>query len=152
MRFFLYIVAASPDPDGVQCPVPFEVDPDETFFGPCKKPIRELLRKESLGPGRDRGEAVRDTFARGRGLDVDQDLVDILARAQPGRRIDEYAVFGYREDGSADGRTGSYLEMDGELARDLAGWVRRARRNGRKPPMSVRQRGNATSNDPARRC
>jgi hypothetical protein len=42
---YLYIVGASPDPHEIRCSVPWRVDDDEIFFGPCKKPIRAELRR-----------------------------------------------------------------------------------------------------------
>jgi hypothetical protein len=47
----MYVVAASNHPDRVECPVPWRVDEREIFFGPCKKRIRERLRRQFLGPG-----------------------------------------------------------------------------------------------------
>jgi len=55
---------------------------------------------------------------------IDETAVDIFRRAQPDRTgIDPYAVFGYRKDGSVDGRTGSYLEVSGNLGNELIEWV-----------------------------
>jgi hypothetical protein len=53
-RAFLYIVKAT-KPDGITCRVPWEVDEQEIFFGPCKKRLREKLRellgtRESVAP------------------------------------------------------------------------------------------------------
>lgn len=45
---YLYIVGASANPDGVDCHVPWYLGAGEVFFGPCKKDIREELRKELL--------------------------------------------------------------------------------------------------------
>jgi hypothetical protein len=44
----MYSLAASSDPDRVRCVVPWRVNAEEIFFGPCKKRIRELLRKRYL--------------------------------------------------------------------------------------------------------
>ena len=41
MKVFVYVVAASKDPNNVECVVPFEVNDDLIFFGPCKKRLRE---------------------------------------------------------------------------------------------------------------
>ena len=41
MKVFVYIVAASKDPNNVECVVPFEVNDDLIFFGPCEKRLRE---------------------------------------------------------------------------------------------------------------
>lgn len=63
-------------------------------------------------------------FARGReGLIVDDELVGILRRAQPGVDIDRYAIFGYRKDGSADGKTGSYVEVSGHAVEEIIAWI-----------------------------
>jgi hypothetical protein len=251
MKVYLYVVAASANPDAVECPVPWRVDDELVFFGPCKKRLREALRDSYLSPthstaeiddpiyligvngsnskrvrkvlwaGRlrrimtfaaayhategdarfrklrdhshsprhlrpmysenrlvgyehisrehDRGDAwvmdlikSRDSplvaqdgkrlllrpwvnawdgfprdatlfldnifFARGRGLSIDPALVSILRRAQPGvEPIDAYAIFGYRKDGTAEGRTGSYLLIDrDDVAHDLIQWIRSA--------------------------
>ncbi len=47
-QVWIYAVAASSDPDHVQCVVPWRVDDSLIFFGPCKKRIRELLREQYL--------------------------------------------------------------------------------------------------------
>jgi hypothetical protein len=71
-------------------------------------------------------------FARRReGLVVDDELIVIFRRAQPGVDIDRYAIFGYRKDGSADGKTGSYVEVSGHAVDEIIAWIadpaRRAR-------------------------
>ena len=43
-QVWMYSLAASSNPDHVSCVVPWRVDEDLIFFGPCKKRIRELLR------------------------------------------------------------------------------------------------------------
>jgi len=59
-------------------------------------------------------------FAKGKGIDIDKEILDILKRAQPNKNgINSYAIFGLSENGSADGLTGSYLEIGGELAKKL---------------------------------
>lgn len=62
-------------------------------------------------------------FAEGCGRDIDDDLLAILQAAQPGRNVDRYAVFGYRADGTADGRTGNYLELTGGHACAFVAWI-----------------------------
>ncbi len=47
-KVYLYILGASPDPDAVRCHVPWYLGSGEVFFGPCKKDIREELRRELL--------------------------------------------------------------------------------------------------------
>ncbi len=49
-KAFLYVVKASPDPDRITCTVPWRVDGKLIFFGPCKKRIREYLRRAHLSP------------------------------------------------------------------------------------------------------
>lgn len=48
---FLYVVAATKDPDNVKgrCQVPYEVDSHTIFFGPCKKLLRKHLIDKVLG-------------------------------------------------------------------------------------------------------
>jgi len=49
VRAYLYIVAATQDPNRVTCPVPYKIeDQPEIFFGPCKKRLRQDLRREFL--------------------------------------------------------------------------------------------------------
>src|SRR5438874_630894 len=45
---WLYVVAASSNPDKVDCKVPWQVDEELIFFGPCKTRIRECLRRRYL--------------------------------------------------------------------------------------------------------
>lgn len=48
---WIYVVRASSDPDRiVGCHVPWRVDDELIFFGPCKKLIRKKLRKRYLLP------------------------------------------------------------------------------------------------------
>jgi hypothetical protein len=48
MILFIYIVAASHAPDIVVCVVPYLIDEDLIFFGPCKKRLREWLSHRYL--------------------------------------------------------------------------------------------------------
>ena len=66
-------------------------------------------------------------FALGRGRDVDDRLVAILQDAQHGKNVDRYAIFGYRANGSVDGKTGNHLSVSGDCARELAHWIREVR-------------------------
>ena len=59
---YLYIVGASKNPDRIECAVPWRVDDDEIFFGPCKTPLREKLRPELLGPETDRAVPEDDIY------------------------------------------------------------------------------------------
>lgn len=45
---WMYSLASSSDPDRVSCVVPWRVDEELIFFGPCKTRIRERLRKQYL--------------------------------------------------------------------------------------------------------
>lgn len=51
-RFILYVVRTSPTPDRCEGSVPWRVDSEEIFFGPCKKRLRRALRERFLGPER----------------------------------------------------------------------------------------------------
>ncbi len=46
---YLYVVGASSDPNHVECCVPWRIDDREIFFGPCKKRLREHLKRTVLG-------------------------------------------------------------------------------------------------------
>lgn len=61
---YLYVVGSSSDPDCVTCCVPWEVDRHEIFFGPCKKRLREHLKKTVLGDA-DEVAPVPDIFVVG---------------------------------------------------------------------------------------
>ena len=59
-------------------------------------------------------------FAQGAGISITSKILDVLKKAQPERKdIDEYAIFGCRSDGSADGRTGRWLEITEKNAEEL---------------------------------
>lgn len=64
-QVLMYVVAASPDPDNVRCKVPWRVDKDLIFFGPCKKRIRKLLRKNYLLPDKSHSNVDEDIFIVG---------------------------------------------------------------------------------------
>lgn len=51
MRVYVYIMAASRDPDVCERSVPFAIDEREVFFGPCKKRLRSELRRRFLRNG-----------------------------------------------------------------------------------------------------
>jgi hypothetical protein len=59
---YLYVLGASTNPNRVECAVPWRVDDDEIFFGPCKIPLREKLRPELLGPDTDRAVPRDDIY------------------------------------------------------------------------------------------
>jgi hypothetical protein len=52
MRVWMYVLDSSKDPDKVRCVVPWLLDDDLIYFGPCKRRLRERLRKEYLTGGR----------------------------------------------------------------------------------------------------
>jgi hypothetical protein len=59
-------------------------------------------------------------FANGKGIYIDGRILRCFKAVQPERHdINEYAIFGLRSDGSADGLTGRYLEIEGQAAEDL---------------------------------
>lgn len=249
-RLYLYIVTVSHDPNKISSPVPWQVDSKEIFFGPCKKPIREKLREQYLGPETECAEFSEPTYIVGvngsnkerfrkviwagrlkkvmtfahaytelkdskyqkmrncessplhlkpmleqgqlvgyehiskmhernddwildlvkqrrlknvrrdgkrllvkpgvtpwnafprdacilleniffvnkeaniKGLAFDDEGLQNLKQAQPDRKIDNYAIFGYRKDGTANGRTGSYLEISTPQADVLIDWIK----------------------------
>jgi hypothetical protein len=64
-QIWMYSLAASTDPDHVSCVVPWLVDQDLIFFGPCKKRIRELLRRRFLGESISHAPVTEDLFIVG---------------------------------------------------------------------------------------
>jgi hypothetical protein len=57
-RFILYVVRTSSTPDRCEGAVPWRVDREEIFFGPCKKRLRRALRERFLGPERQLAEVA----------------------------------------------------------------------------------------------
>jgi len=45
---YLYVIERSHNPDKIECVVPFRVNEQEIFFGPCKKRLRKELREKYL--------------------------------------------------------------------------------------------------------
>jgi hypothetical protein len=64
-KVWLYVVAASNDPDSVRCVVPWQVDRDLVFFGPCKKRIRERLRRQFLRGSKSHATVTERLFIVG---------------------------------------------------------------------------------------
>lgn len=62
---YLYVLGASSDPDHLESSVPWRVDDREVFFGPCKKPLRALLRPRFLGPQVDRVSVGEEVYFAG---------------------------------------------------------------------------------------
>jgi hypothetical protein len=60
-RVWIYSLASSSDPDRVRCVVPWRVDEDLIFFGPCKKRIRERIRSRFLSANVTHAETGEDT-------------------------------------------------------------------------------------------
>jgi hypothetical protein len=251
MRAYCYILSASPDPDRAEQSVPYAIDEQEIFFGPCKKRLRKKLRDEFLTEHRsscephediyligfngsngsgDRkiiwagkitrimtfaaahsdlggvrykgltggdyaplhvrpvydgqggltgyarvgrlhaenwmwdliqrpgllpqdcvtptrlsvpyGYSAWDTFDRDAclllentfyatrgGVRIGQRILDLLKAAQPDENVDDYAIFGRRIDGSADGRVGNWLRVDGEDAQELVAAIKHEAKN-----------------------
>lgn len=50
-RVWMYVLNSSKDPDNVGCVVPWMVDEELIYFGPCKRRLRERLRREYLADG-----------------------------------------------------------------------------------------------------
>jgi len=76
-------------------------------------------------------------FAEGKGIDIDEDIINILKIHQKEKKgIDNYNIFGKRKDGSADGRTGSYLPIgnENELAKKLMLIIRKKANEITEPP------------------
>jgi hypothetical protein len=63
-------------------------------------------------------------FARGQGIEFEDEAVGILKGAQPGKSgIDAYAVFGLASDGQVNGLRGQYLDIEGDLADRFVAWL-----------------------------
>ena len=76
-------------------------------------------------------------FATGKGIDIDDKILEIFKKSQGKINIDNYAIFGYRNDGSADGLTGRYLEINNKegLAKELIEYVCQKSNNYRSNPQ-----------------
>ena len=59
---FAYILGASHDPNGVRCVVPFRVDENLIFFGPCKKRLRDEVKRRYLPDGAYNGHIEDDVY------------------------------------------------------------------------------------------
>jgi hypothetical protein len=64
-KVWMYTVAASKDPNRIWCRVPWRVDDDLIFFGPCKKRIRESLREQYLRPDNSHAIVTDDLYIVG---------------------------------------------------------------------------------------
>jgi len=72
----MYTLGASDDPDYVHCVVPWRVDESQIFFGPCKKRIREHIRRDLL---KDRSHRKIST--------TDEDIVVVGVNASNSQRV-----------------------------------------------------------------
>jgi hypothetical protein len=61
-RAWIYVLNSSKDPDNVGCVVPWMVDEELIYFGPCKRRLRERLRKEYLTDGSTRSTVSDDLY------------------------------------------------------------------------------------------
>lgn len=61
-RVWMYVLNASKDPENVRCVVPWMVDENLIYFGPCKRRLRERLRKEYLTGGRTHSTVKDDLY------------------------------------------------------------------------------------------
>ena len=66
-KLYLYVVGACPDPDNIKgvCTVPWKINENEIFFGPCKKLLRERVRKDYIYPEKDRTGQDDETYIVG---------------------------------------------------------------------------------------
>jgi hypothetical protein len=59
-------------------------------------------------------------YAEGKGIDIDENILEIFNEARQNKNdVNNYAIFGLRKNGSADGLTGNYLEISGTIAEKL---------------------------------
>lgn len=128
---YLYVLGASKNPDRVECAVPWRVDEDEVFFGPCKIPLREKLRPSLLGPETDRAAPSDDIY-----------FVGFNALGVPRARKVVWA--GRMREAMSFAR--AWLELDGpryEKMRDESGYspVHLVPLDGSGRPTAYRQRG-----------
>ncbi|HEY7327287.1 MAG TPA: hypothetical protein VH592_06600 [Gemmataceae bacterium] len=64
-QVWIYTVASSKDPDQVACVVPWQVDEEQIFFGPCKVRMREQLRRQYLSSGCNYTNTIENLFIVG---------------------------------------------------------------------------------------
>ncbi len=128
---YLYVLGASKNPDHVDCSVPWCVDDDEIYFGPCKIPLREKLRPQLLGPETDRAVPGEDIY-----------FIGFNALGMPRARKIVWA--GRMREAMSFGR--AWLELDGpryEKMRDERGYspLHLVPLDGTGRPTGYRQRG-----------
>jgi hypothetical protein len=106
-RVWMYVLDSSKSPDSVQCVVPWMVDEELIYFGPCKRRLRERLRKEYLADGRthctvgddlyivsvngSNGKRVRKVVSAGK-------LSEVMTFAEAAERLDGDRFSELRED------------------------------------------------------
>jgi hypothetical protein len=61
-RVWMYVLDSSKDPDNVRCVVPWMVDESLIYFGPCKRRLREQLRRKYLTRGRTHSTVNDDLY------------------------------------------------------------------------------------------
>lgn len=95
---------------------------------------RRLVAPATMDPSRffDRDACLileNIFFAHGQGIRLDEEVMRVLSERQYPRKIDTWAVFGKRRNGTADGLTGRWLLIGGTLANRLVRLLKlRARR------------------------
>jgi len=66
MKVLAYVVGASKNPDAVECMVPYKVNSDTIFFGPCKKLMREKLYEQYLKDSKNgKADVLDDIYVLG---------------------------------------------------------------------------------------
>jgi len=246
MRAFVYVLGASKDPNKIECPVPFEIDEKEIFFGPCKKGLRQKLKKEidtngkldsetffvglnasntnkerkivwvgkiqthytfqqanaklvgskylpiktgnffplHVKPSKNGYQLISKLHSKnndwfldlvsnkesvmhdensnsitlkrgfsfnrdicfvfsniffanrfGRGIEIKNEIFDVFKISQPDKKkIDSFAVFGFRKDHSIDGKTGRWLELNSQLTQGLIKLIKKQTEKIKKNP------------------
>lgn len=55
------------------------------------------------------------------GIEIDDNIITILKKAQNKTEINNYAIFGFQKNGNAEGLVGRYLKIENEFASELIG-------------------------------
>jgi hypothetical protein len=106
-------------------------DPEGFEITPKEGPERMILRRAPTQDfDRDCCMLLENRFfAQGRGIEIDGEALEILRKAQPGKEIDGYAVFGWSVKKQANGQKqanglrGAYLPIGGALADRFVRWL-----------------------------
>jgi hypothetical protein len=91
---FLYVLGASSSADRVNCTVPWKVSDSEIFFGPCKKRLRERLRRQLLDSKTDRAHVKEDIVFAGFNALPPASLVRQVRKVVWAGRVKEAMSFG----------------------------------------------------------